>query len=419
MSATFNSTTVQSILKRYFKVPAVQNQLAAKQTAIWKFMKKTTDGEGDYCTFTQILSDPFTVNVDFSKAQTLAQNSTVTPGLKYNMPWQELNTPIRVSAKANQLTRTNKGAWFQAIGLAAASAMRMSYHVLSIQALTSGFGELANYGIGYSGSGANFTVSRGAINRFVEGMPLVFADSIHGDALRSATAVKAASVDYGSNTVTASAALTTVSAVDGDFVFLDGSRENSGTPSRVNPVGLRTWYPDVRPVTDTTISTVEGTVRSGNTRSYGCFVDASNMDDMDGLQLCLQQCNVIGNATEATAFVSEARHAAMSKKLSSDKRFTASDAGNRGFGELYVIASGIKAKLEIDRNLEDDVGYILKPGSYECVGAGEVPFIQDTGGGQWVRVSDDNSTELRVYAVYAYIMNDPAAGGVVKFADLS
>lgn len=421
MAAALNATTVAGILKRYFSNKTVQNSIAAKQGAIWKAMPKKTDGGGDFCTFTQVLKDVFTVSQDFTIAQGLAANSTVSPGLKFNMPWQEINAPIRVSAKAKALTRTNVTAFLNAVAFAASSAMRMAHHMLSVRALASGWGELAAAGITYTNGTALFTVANGAVNHFVEGMPLVAADSLHADALRSATAALVTAVDYDTGIVTTGVASLsgTLSWATGDFVFLAGDRENSSTPARVCAVGLRTWLPQVRPITDTAIATVEGTLRTGNSRAFGNFTDGSAMDDIDAIEKNLAACVIIGNATDLTHYVSYKRWSAMSIALGSDRRFDSSANGEGGFLRLNVNAIEVKCEIKVDRNCEDDVGYSLSKGAFENVGAGETPHVQMEGDGQWVRVSDDNSSELRIYAVHAFTMQDPAACGVVLFAALS
>lgn len=421
MAAALNATTVLGILKTYFANKTVQNSIAAKQSAIWKAMPKKTDGGGKKCEFTQVIKDVFTVSQDFTVAQGLAANSTVDPGLAFAMPWQEVNAPIRVSAKAKALSRTDQTSYLRAVAFAAASAMRMAHHMLSIRALASGWGELAASPITYVPTEAKFTVANGAINHFVEGMPLVAADSLHADALRSATAALVSAVDYGTNTVTTSTASLsgTLSWADGDYVFLAGDRQNSATPARVCPVGLRAWFPEVRPVTDTTISTLEGTVRSSNSRAYGEFVDGTGKDDIDAVQELVAACVVIGNATDLTQYVSHKRWVAMSQDLEGDKRFSTSDKATGGFLRLSVNAMELDVAIKVDRNLEDDVGYALQAGSFANVGAGETPHIQTDNGGQWMRVSDDNSDEMRIYAVHAFVVYDPAACGVVKFAALA
>lgn len=422
MAAALNATTVAGILKSYFSNKTVQNSIAAKQGAIWKQMPKKSDGGGRKCEFTQVLKDVFTVSQDFTIAQGLASNSTVDPGLLFQLPWQEINAPIRVSAKAKALTRTDTTSFLRAVAFAAASAMRMAHHMLSVRSLASGWGELAASPYVYS-SGASFTVINGAVNHFVEGMPLVSSDSLHSDALRSTTAALVSAVDYDTGVVTTSTANLsgTLSWANGDYVFLAGDRENVGSGNAVRKcaVGLRSWLPEVRPVTDTGISTLEGTLRTGNSRAFGNFTDGSDIDDLDAIEKNVTACAVIGNATEMTHYVSHRRWINMAITLSGDKRFMDSGSGEGGFLRLNVNAVEHKVKIEVDRNLEDDVGYTLNKGAYENVGAGETPHVQMEGDGQWVRVSDDNSSELRIYAVHAFVMHDPAACGVVKFAALA
>lgn len=423
MAAALNATTVQGILKTYFANKTVQNSIASKKGAIWKNMPSKTDGGGKKCEFTQVLKDIFTVSQDFTVAQGLAANSTVDPGLPFALPWQEINAPIRVSAKAKALTRTDKVAFLNAVAFAAASAMRMAHHMLSVRALASGWGELAASAITYTAGDAFFFVSNGAINHFVEGMPLVASDSLHSDALRSATAANVTEVDYGTDKVTTDVASLsgTLSWQTGDWVFVKGDRQNvgSGAAVRVCAVGLRSWLPEVRPVTDTGISTLEGTVRSSNSRAYGQWIDGADKDDLDALEELVTACVVNGNATKLKIYVSSRRWVEMSKSLGDDRRFNSSAEGEGGFLKLKVNAVEHKVEIGVDRNCEDDVGYALEDGSYANIGAGETPHIQMEGDGQWVRVSDDNSSELRIYAVHNFVMYDPASCGVVKFAALS
>src|SRR3569832_210823 len=97
--AAIDKTTVQGILKTYFSNKTIQNSIAAKKGAVWKDMPSKSDGGGKKCEFTQVLKDVFTVSQDFAVAQGLAQNSTVSPGLPFALPWQEVSAPIRVSAE--------------------------------------------------------------------------------------------------------------------------------------------------------------------------------------------------------------------------------------------------------------------------------------------------------------------------------
>lgn len=407
-------TAAQGILKRYFANTAVQNSIAKKQSAIWKRMPKKTDLGGDKFAGTQILKDIFTVSPDFTIAQGLAANNATSPGLKFEMTPVDLYAPVRVSNKAEALSRTDKGAWIKAVGLAAASGMRMFHHVASVFALGTGFGEMASTGIVYT-SGAGFTIGNGAVAHLVEGMPLVAADSIHGDTLRSATAANVTAVDYSTGAVTTSVANLngTLGWVTGDFIFLAGARQNSATPSRVCVVGLRTWLPEVRPVTDATITTTEGTLRTGNSRAFGNQVEQSG-SQIDCIQDLVTACVVQGNAEDLSMYVSSARYRDIAKELRSDQRFMNSTNGTSGFLKLAVAASELTVEILVDRNLEDDVGYALPKGAYEFVSAGEYPFIADVNG-SWIAVSDGDTREMRLQGYGVAFMNDPAACGVALF----
>jgi len=411
-------TAAQSILKRYFANKAVQNSIAKKQSAIYKRMVKRTDLGGDKFSGTQLLRDIFTVSPTFSVAQGLAANNATTPGLKFELTPVDLYAPVRVANKAEALSRTDKGAWIKAVGLAAASGMRMFHHVASIFALGTGYGEMSEAAITYT-SGASFTANNGGVAHFVEGMPLVAANSIHGDTLRSATAANVSAVDYATGLVTTDVAdlAGTLGWQTGDWVFLAGARQNSATPSRLAVVGLRTWLPEVRPVTDAAILTVEGTARSGNSRAFGNQVTQTGTQ-LDAIQDCVTACVVQGNAEDLTCYVSSARYRDIAKELRSDQRFTNTTNGTAGFLKLAVAASELTVGIEVDRNLEDDVGYALPNGAYEMVSAGEYPYVADVNG-QWITVSDGDTREMRLQGYGVAFLNDPAACGVISFTALT
>ncbi|HKV12604.1 MAG TPA: hypothetical protein VJ725_30950 [Thermoanaerobaculia bacterium] len=419
MSASINETTFLAFLKSYFANKVVQNSIASKKAPVWMDMPKHSDGGGRKCEFTQSLKEVFTFSPTFSTAQTLAKNNATSPGLAFAMPWVPLNAPIRVSAEAEHLSKTDKVAYMTALAEAAATAQRSFHHAMSILATGTGFGEVSITPITYT-SGASFTIGNGAALKFLEGMALVASDSIHGDTLRSATAANVTNVDPDTGIITTDVAdlAGTLSWATGDFVFLAGARQNSATPSRICPVGLRSWIPEVRPVTDATISTLEGTARI--TRSYGQHVDGSSVDDLEACQRLVTKCVIQGNATDLKLYVSHGRYDAMATALRSDQRFVNTTDGNAGFLKLKVNASELVVPIVADKTIENDVGYALQKGSYDIVGAGgEVPHVVSGPGGGWFTVSDDNSKESRLYGLAATRVMDPAACGVVAFADLT
>jgi hypothetical protein len=412
-------TSISGVLKRYFANKAIENTIAKKKPAIYKSMSRKTDLGGDKFSGSQILRDIFTVSPDFDIAYELAEDNQVSPGLKFELPPQELHAPVLVSSKAEALSRSSNAAWVKALGLAAASGMRCFHHTAGFLVLGTGFGEVSTTAITYTPGDAFFTIGNGAVTKFIEGMPLVAADSIHGDALRSTTAAKVTEVDYSTGKVTTDVASLsgTLSWATGDFVFLAGARQNSGTPARVCMVGLRTWLPEVRPVTDATITTVEGTLRTGDSRAFGQQVTQSGTQ-IDALTDLVTTCVVQGNAENLKINVSSARYREIGKELRTDQRFVNSTSGNAGWLKLAVNASEITVEIIVDRELEDDVGYALSGGAYELVTSGEYPHVQEQGG-TWIKPAAKSGFEMRLYGVGVAFLNDPPACGVVKFSAIT
>jgi hypothetical protein len=415
-----DETAAQGILKRYFQSGPVQNSIAARKGAVYRDMETDPKGGGKKYEATQIIKDIFAVSASFTIAQARAAANQTSPGLAYSLPYQELNSVAQVSAKANALSMTDNVAWVKAIGFAAASAMRMFHFVGSVFALGTGWGEVSTTAIVYS-SGAGFTIANGAVNKIVEGMPLVASDSIHADALRSATAANVTAVDYSTGAVTTDVAdlAGTLSWATGDFIFFAGCRENvgSGNAVRLCPVGLRTWIPEVRPVVDAEIITVEGTSRAGNSRAYGNQNEQSG-SAFDAIQQLITACVVIGNAEKGKFYVSHARYNALATELRSDQRFVNNKDGSAGWLKLSVNAVERTVQLDIDKYLEDDVGYFIASGSYESVSAGGEYGHIDATGGQWTKLSASNGREMRIMGFAAFFVNNPAACGVTKFTAL-
>src|SRR6188768_1743034 len=151
-------TSISGVLKRYFANKAIENTIAKKKPAIYKAMSRKTDLGGDKFSGSQILRDIFTVSPDFDIAYELAEDNQVSPGLKFELPPQELHAPVLVSSKAEALSRSSNAAWVKALGLAAASGMRCFHHVAGFLVLGTGFGEVSTTAITYTPGDAFFTI---------------------------------------------------------------------------------------------------------------------------------------------------------------------------------------------------------------------------------------------------------------------
>ena len=282
-----NETTGAVFLKTLYSPTKIENMVAKKASPILGRIKKLTDGGGDHYQFISPIDDIATGSADFTKAQSLAASTSTALGIKYTLDWCSSYEPVRLTGRIIALTKNTNAAWMQALKQSMDSAIRVATHRMSIRLYTQGWGELCTVKAG-SVSGKTFkcTVPE-HVTRFLKGMRLVGSSSLNAAVLRSATYITVEGVDYGNNTITCDINLSTPGIVAGDTIFLDGDREDSATPTRLCPAGLPAWIP-YQPVTDGTLSTFFSAVRSTNTRSYGNYLDGTNMSLVDSLKQIAQ-----------------------------------------------------------------------------------------------------------------------------------
>lgn len=413
MATGFNSTTGAAFLQKMYRPGFIANSIAAKASRIWRLLKKNPNGSGSsYNWFTTVDEVP-TGSADFSSAQGMASGNTATIGSQFEAAWSESNEPVRVSAKVIAQTRNNNAAWTSAIKFAMDSGLRVAAHRLSVALYTQGWGELGQLA---SVSSATFKFARASdIYRVFKGIKLVYADELNTTALRSATAQTILAVDYNTNLVTMSGNLSTPGGVNTDWVFTLGDREDSATPSRLRPVGFDGYFP-VQPVTDTTISTLYGVVRSSNTRLYGNYVDASTTSIQDGLIDAARLCSSIGNAEELVATISPADFSTLAKSMGSNIRYTdVAGKGNLGFRTISVYADGVDVPVLSDKYCPDGTGWVGNPKEFEVASMGPAPHIWSDDGSRILRISDDNGVEVRIVSWTVYAATNPAAWARVVF----
>lgn len=108
-----------------------------------------------------------------------------------------------------------------------------------------GYGEIGTIA---SVSGSTFGMTNADDIVFIQvGMRLVFSSALKTATLRSGTALTVTAVDEDNNLVTCSATMASVSAVNGDYVFRAGDRENSATPAKIVMTGVGGWVPQTAP----------------------------------------------------------------------------------------------------------------------------------------------------------------------------
>ena len=224
-------------------------------------------------------------------ASSEAGNSAIT-NRWVSLPY-ELNVIADWTRRAINAARGDgPGEVYDVIARERESKMVLARHRLAVFAVEAGWGRVAT--ITAAPGTRSFTVSTSEINRFRPGDDVCFSASESTDLLRghgvspnAGTASKwtVAGTNPRTGVVTLLGAadtgsrgtdtLTTDSVANGDTVFWFGYRQDSATPTRLCPIGLKGWCPFTDP-TGTELTAFQGLDRTNYWQLTGLRMDASS-----------------------------------------------------------------------------------------------------------------------------------------------
>ena len=411
----YNATTANAYMKRRFVPKFVENALTSTQDAMFKAMTKITDGSGEQNSFLFDGDDSFGVSPDFVISQTAASTLTATVGSRFLFDWSNASEVAQVTSDIIGKTRNNDGAWQKAIDMAMKKKMNAFNHYNAVLQQGQGWGELGQIN---TIVGSTFKPSiLSNITKYVKGMPLHFSLSLNANGLRSPTVVYVTAVSYtvGSELVTVSATLASVSTVNNDFAFIAGARQDSATPARLAWVGLDGWVPNqIGGVTDANLITLGGVSRASNSRLYGTFIDATGGGSILGALIDgVQEASTIGNATRVRCFASRANFATVAKDLNNAVRYDNGDARSKSIGtnKLVIYSDGqCEGTLETSRTTNDNQIWGFDPSIYILDSIGTAPHIESDDGLTMGRVGNAAAWEVRWFQqACSRLTNPPAA----------
>lgn len=413
----FNATALNAYIKRTYDPKFIDNSISSMSDQVLQTITKKTDGEGgEDFTWLADVDDVDGGSPDFTIAQGSATNNASTAGSKFRSDWFPYSEVAQLTSDIIGRTRNKDGAWQQAVDTAMRKKMRAIAHNNVVVLQGYGWGEISKIA---SVSGSTFVPSPASnITKFVKGMPIHFSSSLNAAGLRSSTVLYVTKVSYtvGSELVTLSGTLASVSAVNGDWSFRAGARQDSATPARLVPVGLGAFFPNQisgNDLSDATITTLLGVDRTANSRLYGTFIDATGGGSVlsaliDGCQEAL----TIGNAKELRCFCSKAVYAQVAKDLNNGVAYYDNPQSKTiGTRELTVYSSDKqKATLEVSRVTNDNQIWGFSPPDVIAKSIGGFPHLDSEDGLQMARQSAAAGYEIRWFQQYLYQFANPAGG---------
>jgi hypothetical protein len=398
----FNATALNAYVKRTYDPKFIDNSMTSVEDKQLTAIKKMTDGSGENYSFLVDGDDSFNGSASFSIAQAAAAANDNVVGVKLLSDWNDYSAVAQITESIIGKTRNSDGAWQKAVDVAMKKTLKGIAHANAVLLQSYGWGDIGQIS---SVSGSTFVPTiRSDITKYVKGMPLHFSASLHGNGLRSATVVYVTAVSYtvGAELVTLSATLASVSAVNTDWAFIAGCRQDSATPSRIALVGWNAWFPNQNNATDMADATIIGTgfysastARSSNSRLYGTFVDGTASGSalaalMDGCQEAI----TMGNAKRLRCFASKATWKDIAKDLQGLVEYK-DNPNNKTVGtrRLTIVAEGdCEATLEVSRTMNDN----------QIIGFDENQIILKSIGGAPHISSDDGLTMCRQASTNGY-----------------
>jgi hypothetical protein len=411
-------TAFAAYIKRKFDKGFVTNSMTSRMSPSFKAVSKETDGGGDFLTYLEDDDDDFGASADFTVSQNQAINQSQAIGNQYQFAWTPGYEVAQLTTAVINKTRNDDSAWQSSISTKMKKKLAAMGHFNGVLFQGQGWGELCKIA---SVSGSTFVVAnRVAGNtsdapKIVQGMPVVFAPDLNVSALRSATVRTVLSIDYSNGLVTLDGTLAGVSAVNGDFCFIAGCRQNAGSPARQVWVGIDAHIPDRQSaLTDTTVITLGTVNRANNPRTYGTFFDASTGGSLLGAIINgVQEASTIGGATHLELFASRANFAAFALDLQNAVRYDG-DTKERVVGNakrVHFYSDGTcDAYLNVDKLTNDLQVWGFDPANVVFRSIGDAPMVDNFGDkNQMGRVSNAAAWEIRLFQQAALkISNHPA-----------
>lgn len=256
----------------------------------------------------------------------------------------------------------------------------------------SGFGDL-----GQAGSISSNTItllSEESVVNFEVGMVLVASATQGSSVLRAGSAI-ITQVDRTGGTITVDNAAGITGLAASDYLFVQGDRDNSATPTRLKVSGLEAWVPSATPGS----TPFFGVDRSIDTRLGGLRIDGSSLPIeealIDGASIAAREGGKIDHF-----FMSYEKYAELEKALGSKVQYIDLSV-NAQVGFRGIMVNGPRGPIKCipDQNCPSDRIFGLQMDMWKLYSLGKAVRVIDTDGLQMLRQANADGVEVR-YGFY-------------------
>jgi hypothetical protein len=422
-------TTAAAALKtRFYLDKNTIPDMTYEESPAYALIPKSEDWGGDNSTFPIMIGQNQTGSATFGTSQALKTTSAGTYNLKkWLLPSSANKKHYTFATIPGDLIRAMEGnanAYFPEVSANVESAIKASARRFSIDLFRDGFGAIGTIAAGgISSATITLTQAEDAKN-FEQNMNVIFSSTNSSAVLRgagggSAQVLIVDSVDEDAGTVTFTANVSTVtggggSVAAGDFVFPNGDRQDSATPSRLRLVGFEGWTPfDRTTLTSTPFFNID---RSKNkTRLGGSFLDGTTKSIRESIQTMVSL--LAGRkANPKYAFLSFSKWNELALEFGSNVQYVDLKVGEQGVvGFKSIRVNGPKGSVEVlpDQGCPANRCFVIQPDTWKLLSLGKPIGFLDEDDNRMLRETSSDSYEVRIGGYVELLCMAPGFNGVI------
>lgn len=366
------------------------------------------------------------ISADFATARTISSNTTgIVQVAQFKPQWYKKFGLAQIDGLLMAAASDSKGAVYDEMCGQIDGILEGTTHQFSTEVYRNGFGA-----IGVIDSTTTLASTRLILKNpedsvlFVQGNRLQLSQSDHSDALKSSAAtMEVAGIEdpeKGYITITTNISSAIAAAATGDFIFAQGNRQDSGTPSPVCLNGMDAWFPTTAP---TTTDVASGIDRSKNALYRGTIIDGTsaskaslNEEDLM-LEAITASARYGGNPEKMVYFTNNTNYKKV-LRIGTAKFRPNTTKGPYGvsFQNIKILTDAGEIPVQPDPYCPVQRSYLLDLSTVKFYGCGsaEVPrFIDDDGAGKILRMGTENSVQCQVGYYGTIGVNRPIVNVVV------
>jgi len=390
----FDTTTLADDLKNRFTPDFIESMVYPRKP-LFAALKKMKEMTGDKWLQPVVFDDLQATSADLATAQT--QSIAAGPGLdRFEVTRIKKYSVARVDNETILATKGDQGAFFQALTKAIDQSMSAQARRLNWEMYKEGWGDVGQVQNSSFATTTLTLTNASDVVRFSKGQILVASTSQNAAVLKAGT-LTVAGVNRAAGTVTMtgnlSAGIATIA--QNDWLFLQGDRQDSATPTRVCLAGIEAWCPATAP-SATAFFAVDRTQdsRLGGLRYDGtgqpieeALIDAASLAGREGAQLDFGVLNPV-------------TYGQLIKSLGSKVQYVRMEQGSNeakvGFEGIRLYTPAGQVDFFQDQDCPSNRAWMLQLNTWLFGSMGDVPRIINTDGLEVLRGSNYDGVELRV-----------------------